>query len=123
MTTLDCRIAIGSLDHIVGTTEQCEWDGEAERVGSLEVDDQLDLGRLHHRHWCDPPSSLSSLKLDAACDPSAEQLELAQQISEYLEVPIPEEALCFRDLMSDFIAEYLHSFHLTRAIEAKVIDL
>jgi hypothetical protein len=59
----------------------------------------------------------------AACDPSAEQLELAQQISEYLEVPIPEEALCFRDLMSDFIAEYLHSFYLTRAIEAKVIDL
>ncbi len=59
----------------------------------------------------------------AACDPSAEQIELAQQISEYLDVPIPKEALCFRDLMSDFIAEYLHSFHLTRAIEAKVIDL
>jgi hypothetical protein len=59
----------------------------------------------------------------AACDPSAEQIELAQQISEYLNVPIPKEALCFRDLMSDFIAEYLHSFYLTRAIEAKVIDL
>ena len=59
----------------------------------------------------------------AACDPSAEQIELAQQISEYLDVPIPKEALCFRDFMSDFIAEYLHSFYLTRAIEAKVIDL
>jgi hypothetical protein len=59
----------------------------------------------------------------AACDPSAEQIELAQQISEYLDVPIPKEAQCFRDLMSDFIAEYLHSFYLARAIEAKVIDL
>ena len=59
----------------------------------------------------------------AASDPSAEQIELAQQISEYLDVPIPKEALCYRDLMSDFLAESLHSFHLTRAIEANVIDL
>ena len=59
----------------------------------------------------------------AACDPSAEQLVLADEFSKYLGVPIPNEALCFRDLMSDFLAEHLHSYYLTLAIEGKVIDL
>src|SRR5262245_5577873 len=38
-----------SLDHLVGTREQRWRHFEAERLGSLEVDGQLVLGRLLHR--------------------------------------------------------------------------
>src|SRR6266480_6838165 len=38
-----------SFDHLVGATEQRERDGEAERLGSLDVDDQLEFDRLHDR--------------------------------------------------------------------------
>jgi hypothetical protein len=34
------------IDHLVGDGEQHAWDSEAERLGSLEVDRQLELGRL-----------------------------------------------------------------------------
>src|SRR5262249_14294798 len=37
------------LDHVVGSGEQRRRDGEAERFRCLEVDDQLELGRLLHR--------------------------------------------------------------------------
>ena len=38
-----------SFDHLVDAREQRERDGEAERLRSLEVDEQLDLGGLLDR--------------------------------------------------------------------------
>jgi hypothetical protein len=37
------------LDHLVGGRQQRFQDGEGEGLGGLEVDDQLELGRQHHR--------------------------------------------------------------------------
>src|SRR5262249_3155726 len=41
--------AVGSFDHLVGLREQRRRDVEAKHPGSLGVDDQLELGRLHDR--------------------------------------------------------------------------
>ena len=49
------------FDHLVGAGEQRGRHGEAERLGSLEIDHQIVLGRLHHRQV----SSLIALE-DAA---------------------------------------------------------
>src|SRR5262245_23689174 len=38
-----------SLDHLVGAAEQWQRDTEAERPGSFQIDDQLDLGGLLDR--------------------------------------------------------------------------
>src|SRR5215813_11480903 len=38
-----------SLDHLVGNGEQLVWHREAERLGGLEIDHQLEFGGLHHR--------------------------------------------------------------------------
>jgi hypothetical protein len=37
------------LDHLVGGDEQLVRHGEAERPGRLDVDDELELGRLYDR--------------------------------------------------------------------------
>src|SRR5262249_61964724 len=37
-----------SFDHFVGATEQREWEADAQRLRSLDVDDQLDFRRLDH---------------------------------------------------------------------------
>ena len=38
-----------SFDHLVGAEQHAPWDLEAERLGGLQVDDQLELGRLLER--------------------------------------------------------------------------
>src|SRR5215813_5274688 len=38
-----------SLDHLVGAAGQRQRDGDAERPGGLEIDDQLDFRGLHDR--------------------------------------------------------------------------
>src|SRR5262249_25291782 len=38
-----------SLDHLVGEREQLGRKLDAERFGGLEIDDELELSRLHHR--------------------------------------------------------------------------
>src|SRR3954447_9808242 len=39
-----------SLDDLVGLSEEVLWDVETQRPGGLEVDDQLEGGRLLDRH-------------------------------------------------------------------------
>src|SRR3954465_3758587 len=38
-----------SFNHLVGNGEHASWHGNAERPHGLEVDNQLELGRLHNR--------------------------------------------------------------------------
>src|SRR5215510_14191885 len=38
-----------SLDRLVGSRKQRRWNRETKRSGSRDVDDELELGRLHHR--------------------------------------------------------------------------
>ena len=42
-------IGVSLFDHLVGAADQRQRNGEAERLGSLQVDDQLDFGGLLDR--------------------------------------------------------------------------
>ena len=44
--TANYRTAKGSFDHLVGTRYHCLRKGDPERLGSLEINHQLKLGRL-----------------------------------------------------------------------------
>ena len=46
------------FDHVVGDGKHARRNGEAERLGSREVDDKLEFGRLQHRQV----SGLGALK-------------------------------------------------------------
>src|SRR5207244_1653128 len=37
------------FDHLVGARQQRGWNGDAERLRGLQVDDQFEFGRLFHR--------------------------------------------------------------------------
>jgi hypothetical protein len=47
--TLDSSFVRASFDHLVGTGDQDRRDIEAQSLRRLEVDDQVELGCLHHR--------------------------------------------------------------------------
>src|SRR5712671_184892 len=45
--TDSCTAANKALfDHLVGAGEHCSWDGEAKRLGRLEIDDEIKFGGL-----------------------------------------------------------------------------
>jgi hypothetical protein len=46
---LTVALVTSSLDHLVGAREQRDWRVEAQRLGSLEIDDQLEFGGLLDR--------------------------------------------------------------------------
>ena len=47
------------------TGEQCRWDREAKRLGGLEVEHELELGRAHNRNFAKPLAFEYSTGVDA----------------------------------------------------------
>ncbi len=45
-----CTAAIAaSFDHLIGANEHCRWHNDAKRLCGLQIDHQLELGRLFDR--------------------------------------------------------------------------
>jgi hypothetical protein len=119
--------------HIRLADENMEWMIECQMENITESDAVLfsllrdENSPLVERFRSRLAARLPRLLLDnlrgSAEAPSAEQIEFAQHVSEFLDVSIPSEALGCRDLMSDFIREYLDPFYLTHAIMDKLVDL
>src|SRR5690349_11339136 len=62
---IDALSAPCLFDHLVGEREELVWNLEAERLGGLEIDHQLELGWLHDRQigWlcsCDYPARIGA---------------------------------------------------------------
>ena len=60
------KVAPLLLDHLIGAPQQRKRKGEAERSGGLEIDEQLDLGRLLDRQI----RRLGARKNPAGLDPA-----------------------------------------------------
>src|SRR5262245_43666167 len=73
------------LDHFVGTRKHRQRHGEAQRLGSLEIDDQLVLGRSLYRQisWL--------LTLEDTIDVSGRPAELCENV-----IPIRDQAAAGR---------------------------
>jgi hypothetical protein len=58
--TVIYRTAKGLFDHVIGAGEQCWRHGEAERLSSREIDDEIEFGRLLDRDvgWLLPAQNL-----------------------------------------------------------------
>ena len=56
------------FNHVIGASKQCRWHLETERLGSLEVDDEVEIGRLQDRKisWPGALENLSSVIADLA---------------------------------------------------------
>src|SRR5260370_35137220 len=55
-----------SLDHLVGAGEKCRRNFEAKQPRSLQVDDELEFGRLHDRQGGGPPALGDAAGVDSA---------------------------------------------------------
>src|SRR5262249_40741972 len=53
------------FDHLVGSDQQLVRHGEAESLGRIEIDHQLELRRLHHRQIDDLDALEYSSRIDA----------------------------------------------------------
>jgi hypothetical protein len=60
------REVLPLLDHLVGASKQGRRNGEAERFGSLEIDDQFELGRLLDRQFRRPGSFENAVDVDSS---------------------------------------------------------
>src|SRR5262245_52807031 len=83
------------FDHLVGSTEQREWDGNAKRVGGFQIEDQLGLHRLLDRQigW------LLALENTASID-AALMVRVRKAVS------IADQAACH-----DVLAKWVHRGH------------
>jgi hypothetical protein len=115
------------------TDEQETWSFECP-LNEITVREQVLLGmllqeknpELDERFRLRLAEFLPRALLDALAGsvsaPSDEQVEYAREISEYMNIKIPDLALRYRDFMSAFIREYLLAYYLSRAIDENLVD-